>query len=604
MLAQQTCFAVFEDTLATPRQLFVLHGLREVIELSTPESLSNAFDRIEAARLSGLWVVVAASYELGYALEPKLQGEEKLSASSPLLKAWLFSERFCLEGAALASFWSGEILALPAWQREAGLLSLQPSWTEDAHAAAAQRILHAIKEGECYQVNLTMPLTGEHYGHPLALYVRLREQQAVSYSTLIRDGDSWILSLSPELFVERIGHTLTCRPMKGTAARGEDANEDEARARDLLASEKNRAENLMIVDLIRNDLGKLAPAGAVKTLKLFQLERYETLLQLTSTVQASQVTATLQDILAALFPCGSITGAPKIRAMQLIAEEEPSPRDLYCGALGWMAPSGDFRFSVPIRTLLTAPDHRIRLNVGSGIVADSSPRAEYHESLLKAQFARRLSEDVQLIETMRWEPETGVPLHGLHLARLEQSAHALGIPFQRADFAQVLEKATATLPPHAHRIRVLLNQRGEVSMLAATLEPLATDLRVCISAHALDAADPRLRYKTTARAFYDRALADAITQGYFDVLHFNTQGELCEGARSNVFVEYDGVLWTPPCRSGLLPGVMRQHLLDSGRAQETVLHKEDLLRADSVWVSNALRGLLAVRFADSTLPSN
>lgn len=603
-LAQQPCFAVFEDTLAEPRQLVLLRGLHSVIELTVTDALEEVFERIDAARAQGLWVVIAAHYELGYTLEPKLRDLIPRTAPTTLLKAWLFSDRIDLAGESLAAFWAEELQALPAMQREAGLLSLQAAWTSDKHATATTQILQAIRDGECYQVNLTMPLNGEFYGHPLALYTRLRAEQSVAYSTLLRDGDDWILSLSPELFVERTQDTLTCRPMKGTAARGRDAFDDDTRGRALLASEKNRAENLMIVDLIRNDLGKLAPAGGVKTLNLFQLERYETVFQLTSTIRATAVTAPLPEILAALFPCGSITGAPKIRAMQIIAEQEAAPRGLYCGALGWLAPTGDFRFSVPIRTLLATPDRRIRLDVGSGIVADSDPAAEYQESLLKASFARRLTEDVQLIETLRWEPGAGIPLLPRHLARLARSALALGFDFRQEAFSRALAGATDTLPPHPHRIRAVLGRRGEITITVAPLEPLGPDPRVCLADDFLDPADPRLRYKTTARAFYDQALARALAHGCFDLLYFNTRGELCEGARSNVFIERDGQLLTPPCHSGLLPGVMREQLLDDGRAHEALLYRDDLLHADRVWISNALRGLVAVRCTGSTLPSD
>ncbi|WP_018605059.1 aminodeoxychorismate synthase component I [Uliginosibacterium gangwonense] len=588
-------FALFEDSLSEAPSLCLLHGLQAQICVCHPDELAPALRQIEEAQAQGHWVAWAAEYELGLALEPRLQA--LLPADTRLLRAWIFREKTTLGAEAVAGFWQQQLAGLSPQACEAGLLRLEPEWVEAEHAQATRNILELIAAGDCYQVNLTMPFTGVVYGHPLALYARLRERQPVRYSTLIRAGDEWVLSLSPELFVERQGDTLSCRPMKGTAPRHLDPVRDKAEGAALLASEKNRAENLMIVDLIRNDLGRLVAAGGVRTTALFTLEAYATVYQLTSTVQASPVRASLETILRAIFPCGSITGAPKIRAMEIIHQLETTPRGVYCGALGWVAPDGDFRFSVPIRTLLVAHDGACRLNAGGGIVADSRPAEEYQECLIKARFARSLAEEYQLIETLRWSAEEGFPLLAEHKARLVRSAHELGFVCDEGAIESALHLHVAGQAERALRVRLLLWRDGSHQIQGFPLEALQGEQSVCISAVRLDPADRRLRYKTTARKFYDAALQQATAASHFDVIFFNTRGELCEGARSNIFIERDGVLLTPVLSSGLLPGVLRAHLLARGQAREAVLREPDLRNAGRVWLGNALRGLVPVRLA-------
>lgn len=588
-------FALFEDSLSEAPSLWLLHGLQAQICVSHPNELACALRQIEAAQAQGYWVAWAADYELGLALEPRLQA--LLPADTRLLRAWIFREKTVLGAEAVAAFWSHQLASLSPQESEAGLLRLEPEWSEVEHTQATRSILELIAAGDCYQVNLTMPFDGTAYGHPLALYARLRERQPVRYSTLIRAGEEWVLSLSPELFAERQGDTLICRPMKGTAPRHADPVRDKAEGAALLVSEKNRAENLMIVDLIRNDLGRLVAAGGVRTTALFTLEAYATVYQLTSTVQAAPVRASLAEILQAIYPCGSITGAPKIRAMEIIHQLETMPRGVYCGALGWLAPDGDFRFSVPIRTLLLGRDGACRLNTGGGIVADSKPAEEYQECLIKARFARSLAEEFQLIETLRWSAEEGFPLLAGHLARLQRSAHELGFVCDAETIESALRQHVVGRAEQTLRVRLLLWRDGSHQIQSFPLEAVQGGQSVCISAMRLDPRDRRLRHKTTARKFYDAALQQAMAAGHFDVLFLNTQGELCEGARSNIFIERDGVLLTPALSSGLLPGVLRAHLLASGQAQEAVLREEDLRSAGSVWLGNALRGLVPVRLA-------
>lgn len=593
VLSELPCFALFENTLDDIPCLTLLYDLEVDIEVDRSSELPAAWNRIEAAQRDGHWVALEAGYELGIQLEPALHNLAQ--PENRLLSAQVYRRRLQLIGTDMEEFWRLQLEALGPWQREAGLLNLIPQWSQARHAQACRKILDWIRAGDCYQVNLTMPFRGQIYGHPLALYARLREHQPVRYSTLIRTTDDWVLSLSPELFVQREGGTLTCKPMKGTAPRHGDPQTDVAEGAALVASEKNRAENLMIVDLIRNDLGRLVPPGGVRTTQLFELESYATVHQLTSTVQAGPVTVGLCEIFNAIFPCGSITGAPKIRAMQIISELESAPRGIYCGALGWLAPDGDFRFSVPIRTLLVDASGKCTLNTGGGIVADSDPADEYCECLIKARFARQLTEEVQLIETLRWQREGGFPLLAGHLQRLARSATELGFALNTEEIRAALSAHVADRKETALRVRLLLSRNGSHAIESFPLADIAGIQTAIIAPERLIPTDRRLRHKTTARLFYDAALKRAIKDGHFDAIFLNTRGEVCEGARSNIFIERDGLLLTPPQSSGLLPGVLRAELLASGSAREAVLHETDLQTATRIWLGNALRGLVETR---------
>lgn len=584
-------FALFEDNLAAPGELVLFSQLQHSFSATAPD-LQRTFDELVAASRAGLWLAVAADYELGFALEPRLAGN--LPADRPVLRAWAFRQRTQIPPDSIEPWWQARLAPLSAQEREAGILHLTPGWSAQHHARCVGQILSLIANGDCYQVNLTFPLRGLAHGHPLALFARLRQTQPVRYGSLIHDGKDWILSRSPELFFALDGSRLTTKPMKGTIRRGRNPEEDARRLEALRTSAKDRAENLMIVDLIRNDLGRVAPIGGVHVERLFEVESYATLFQMTSTVIAEPIKASTAEILRAIFPCGSVTGAPKIRAMEIIDEIEEARRGLYCGALGWIAPDGGHRFSVPIRTLLIAENRSCRLDVGSGIVADSIAADEYEECLGKAAFARCLADEFDLIETILWQADGGLQLLERHLARLQHAAAALGFQFDRATIAARLARTTTSLPPHDHRVRLALTRTGECTIDCRPLDPLPTQPQVFVWPTPLDGADPKLRFKTTARHFYDDALRQATRAGCFDTLFVNRRGELCEGARSNVFLEIDGRLLTPPLQCGLLPGVYRQSVLDRGLAREAVLTEADLHRARRIFLSNALRGMIEV----------
>ena len=582
-------FALFDEDDGNALLLSDSRRCHQLESVADPKAL---FAMLEVAAAAGEWVVLAADYALGASFEPALS---RPPPGRPVLRAWVFAKARRLDAGAVGAFLAERLAALPEHRRLAGIADLSSAVDAAQHGTQVRRICRWIADGDCYQVNLTFPLTFQVYGDPLALYARLRERQPVRYGGYIYTAEETILSFSPELFFERCGSRVLTRPMKGTAARGATPQDDAAQRAGLRASVKERAENVMIVDLLRNDLGRLAAPGQIRVDALFETEAYPTLWQMVSTVSADLPGTDLADLFGALFPCGSITGAPKISAMQKIAELEQTPRGLYTGALGWLAPGGDCRFNVAIRTIELAAGQRGKLGVGSGIVADADPAREYAECLLKASFLTSFDPGFELFETLRLE--NGVyPLRSLHLERLQASARALGFACDMSPLSSLLADEAVRWPTGVLRVRLSLTHAGSCRVVATPLdEEQVREWRVTVADETLAADDYLLRHKTTARARYDRALAglDARPE-VFDVIFLNERGEVCEGARSNIFVECDDVLLTPPLDCGLLPGVLRQKLLESGRAVERILRLDDLHRSAAVFVGNALRGLIPV----------
>ncbi|QGM96199.1 aminodeoxychorismate synthase component I [Methylocystis parvus] len=365
-------YVVFEDGREGGRAL-LFDEPEEIIVAREPSEVRDAFARMEAATTRGLYLAGYASYELGYALEPKFWTQATPRSRTPLL---LFG-----------AFKSPKPWTLPTAEGPAPNIPLTPAWTEKEYAERFRACIDYIFAGDVYQINLTFPLYGRYEGDPLALYCGLRKRQPVAYGGVAALGDETVVSLSPEVFFEAHGRHIRARPMKGTAQRGFMPTEDMARAQYLVEDEKSRAENLMIVDLLRNDLSRLAEVGSVKVTDLFTIQTYPTLHQMTSGIEARlRDDVTLADLFTGLFPCGSVTGAPKIRAMEIIRDLECAARGVYCGSLGLIAPDGDIRFNVAIRTLTLFPDNELVCNVGSAVVADSRAAQEYEECLIKARF--------------------------------------------------------------------------------------------------------------------------------------------------------------------------------------------------------------------------
>jgi para-aminobenzoate synthetase / 4-amino-4-deoxychorismate lyase len=579
-------FALFENNLDLDGDAILLEDLTQIIAPSDPDELASAFARVERLARDGAWIALALPYELGLALEPRLRqrlGERR----DPLFQAWVFGRHTRLDRSSVDGWLQAQLGALPIDDRAAGLGGLEASMRQDDYAAKVEGIRSYIAAGDAYQVNLTFPMRGTAYGHPLALYARLRDTQPARHGGIVCHADGWILSRSPELFVERRGTRITTKPMKGTVPRS-------ATPESLTTSAKERAENVMIVDLIRNDLGRLAPPGGVKVRSLFDVEAYPTVWQMTSTIEAEPVEGTLEDIVRALFPCGSVTGAPKVRAMEIIDELEPDDRGLYCGALGWIAPGGDLGWNVAIRTITIDRTRHARLGIGSGVTHDSTPAGEWQECLVKARFASP-PPAFDLFETMLSREGVVALLHA-HVARLTKSARWFGFGIDIDAIVRDVRRRAAMLGAAPHRLRLSLRADGVHALESAPLAPLPPLPTVVLSPHRVPADDPRAHHKTTARALYDRELARVAAAGHFDAVFLNIAGRVAEGARTNVILELDGTLVTPPLEDGVLDGVMRRRLLAQGHVRERSVDLADLRRAERIFVSNALRGLIEVRW--------
>ncbi|TDY25308.1 para-aminobenzoate synthetase/4-amino-4-deoxychorismate lyase [Paraburkholderia sp. BL6665CI2N2] len=629
-------FALLDDCDATAarRSSRLYTGFVHERVCANAAQLEAVCETVATETRRGLHAVVLADYEFGRnLLDSKAHRSLKTQRGDATLRFLLFErcEKLSREEVDAWLMARDEGAAEPS---VAGTANVRASVDPEQFNAAINAIHAALRAGDSYQVNYTYRLGFDVFGSPAALYRRLRARQPVPFGALISlPDDGWVLSCSPELFIEKHGAMLRARPMKGTAPRSDDPAADRRAAEFLGNDPKNRAENVMIVDLLRNDLSRVARTGSVKVPALFSVEPYASVWQMTSTVEATLKPATsFAQTLRALFPCGSITGAPKHRTMQLIDELESTPRGLYTGALGWLdAPSaaasktdaaappanqsdcGDFCLSVAIRTLTLSPSKQTsqlegKMGVGAGIVLDSVAADEYAECQLKASFLTGAEPGFELFETMYATREEGVRHLSRHLARLSSSAATLGFKLDDTNVisAEIAAKC-ASLPGHTpHRMRLALSKNGTIQITAAVLTPLAgSTVGVLLGPDhgfpATDAADPLLHHKTTRRADYDRGWREAEARGAFDTLFFNAQGELTEGGRSNVFVKLAGRWWTPSLASGVLPGVMRGVLLDDAselQAGERVLTRTDLQNAEALMVCNALRGAVPARIVD------
>jgi len=562
------------DSGAAPTRLY--RDPVDIICAESSETLEACWHRISAAQTNGKHVAGYISYEAGLALEDRLQSRLPDDRPCPLLWFGIFNDYSEIEASDL-------LKNLPdpdgAW-----LGALRPIISRNQYDSAFTKVKDYIISGDIYQANLTFRTEARYAGHPLALYAAIRSRAKAGYGGVVFDGRNWMLSFSPELFFALKDGRITAKPMKGTAAREGDEEADAAVRAILQSDPKQRAENLMIVDLLRNDLSRLAKQGSVKVPELFHVESYPTIHQMTSTV-----TAKLEDdkdaaqLLRQIFPCGSITGAPKIRAMEIIDELEAGQRGIYCGSIGRIDANGDAAFNVAIRTFfIKQGKETLSIGLGSGIVADSDGDDEWRECLAKGEFAKvsRGGQDsvaVDLIETMAFDPERGIGRLEAHLERMKTSAAALEFIFDRHAARNTLQAITFHQEKPAV-VRLMLAKSGAVAIeLRPMPEPLDQPVKVKLVPMTADAQDYRLHHKTSDRSIYDVVFVDA-------------EGYVTEGAIWNIFVERDGKLLTPPLSRGLLPGILRAELLESGKAVEADLKADDL--KDGFLLGNSVRGLV------------
>ena len=570
----------------------------QIIEVRDLDQLPALFSALDEAINHGLLAAGYFAYECAQCFEPTVS--VRPPRDSELLAYFGIYECCHTFDHRLGTFDSDPPFSSPLEhkrdRKDPGISSDISFHLDEEHFTHRIEHIHdLIRAGDVYQLNFTFPLKAHFTESPSELYARLAVAQPVDYGAFLhtRSGH-YILSFSPELFfrIDRNGHVIV-QPMKGTAPRGRTTSEDSAIAEWLVNDAKNRAENVMIVDLIRNDLGRICSFGSVRVEELFEVERYPSLWQMTSRISADlRPGVSYEEIFRALFPCGSVTGAPKVRAMQLLAQIEDEPRGVYTGAIGYFS-RGETLFNVAIRTL-ELDKGTATGGVGSGIVIDSEPAAEYRECQLKAEFLTHSAEPFSLIETLLWNGD--FPFLGHHLDRLADSAGYHNIACDRdAIRAALLIEASRLSGSRPRKFRLLLHPNGETNLEVEVLPDSISDdgpLCVCIATHRTNPSDPFLFHKTTRRNLYNHAFVAARGSGLADVIFLNTREEVTEGATNNVFIEKSGRWYTPPLECGLLPGVYRRHLLATRPdIEEKILTLNDLKAADGVYICNAVRGL-------------
>lgn len=582
-------FVLLDNSTGRETTSLLFEHPQQIVRADRPEEVAGALDAITSGLSKGLHAAGFFSYELGYVLEPRLAARLPDNRKVPLLWFGLYDHPRAFKGEEVQAWLNEEAIGDPS------LGALAHSWDGTAYIERFKEVQNKILSGDIYQLNLTFKAKFNLQGSPLALYRDLRLKQRVAYACLVDTGEVTILSASPELFIEQHDREISTRPMKGTAPRAGTPEADADVKRALAVDVKNRAENLMIVDLMRNDLGRIAELGSVHVSDLFTVETFKTLHQMTSGVTATLKPGVgLVDILRAIFPPGSITGAPKIRAMELIRDLETEPRGVYCGAIGRFSPDGKSQFNVAIRTAVIDRSGAGEMGIGSGVVADSDGGREYAECLLKMKFLTDPVRRFELIETMLYEPGRGVWLRARHMARLAASAAYFDFAFDADKVRAAIDAALKSKETERLRVRVLLNENGHVT--ATTTPQPASDviMRYVVSDTRLNSQDLFLYHKTTRRELYDSEWQHySVTLGADEVIYLNERGELTEGSRTTIFIGAgDGRLLTPAISAGLLPGTLRAQLIDDGRAQEAVLTIDDLNRAREVYLGNSVRGLM------------
>ena len=567
---------IFLDDQLTNTQRYYTDPV-DILIADDPGDIDDIFAKLTQYHQEGYFIAGYLSYDLGYLFEDALSHRLAPKRPTPLLNFGIFKT------------FERQAPTQLLYSSQAPDLTLTPLWSEAEYSKRFSQVMDYIRAGDVYQINLTFPMTGPYDGPAHSLYAAFRHRQKGRYGGVVHLGNAPdIISLSPELFFRKEGRDMSMRPMKGTRPRSANSQIDEELRLNMRNDVKSQAENLMIVDLLRNDLSRISEPGSVKVPELFALESYETLHQMTSRV-VSKLTPDIdmKSIFQNLFPCGSVTGAPKIRAMEIIDDLETTPRGAYCGALGYIDPNGDACFNVGIRTL-TLSGKRLTYNVGSGLVYDSQAQDEYHECLLKADVLSQ--PPAGIIETCLWTPNDGIVRGKAHKARMMKSAKALGYPFNPAQYDALTDGIkTETNDQH---IRMTLSADGDLNLSQKDFVSLDRP-KIMVSPHKLSKKVQYSKHKISRRNFYDkeRERLKALT-GIDEVIFLNESGKLCEGSFTSIFIEKDGKLLTPALKTGILPGVLRAELLRSKKARTADLTEDDLLGAKNIYIGNSMRGLM------------
>ena len=559
-------------------QPYTFENPERVIIAYTIEDVLPMLEKVQTEIDNGFYAAGFLSYESAPAFDPAFKVKD--GGVLPLLWFGIFKEPSTSPISSSGPFHFSE------WK---------PSVDMDEYRSAIQSIKQSIEEGNTYQTNYTIRLNSHFHGDDIAYFEKLKRAQASNYCAYLNTGEHSILSASPELFFRLEKGHITTRPMKGTVKRGKTLAEDKANASWLYHSEKNRAENVMIVDLLRNDLGMIAETGSVNVSQLFEIEHYPTVHQMTSTITAEVAENTeLLDIFKALFPCGSITGAPKIKTMDIIADLETTPRGVYCGAIGFITPNKEAVFNVPIRTVvIDQKSGNAIYGVGGGITWDSTIKGEYHEVIAKANILEENRPDFHLLESFLLN-EGRYFLLDEHLTRLKNTAEYFGFPFNQQEVTRKLQLFASSNDSGKLKVRLLLAKNGDIEIHGQNISSFETPLEVSLAEEPVDSNHPFLYHKTTHRDVYSLFQAKKPSK-MFDVLLWNEAGELTEFTNGNVVLEIDEGLWTPPISSGLLAGTYRERLIQTGRIQEKVLTFADLKKSTKIWFINSVRKWVEVK---------
>lgn len=559
---------------ASRREWLLFGGPAEIVTTGEPSEVEACLRRIEAAAAGGKYAAGFVAYEAASGLDAAIR--TKGPAGLPLVWFGIYD--------------SYTTVTAPKAGGEGPTLAWEPSVTQEAYHAAIAKIKQYLWEGETYQVNYSFRLRAPLCFDPYAIFCELIAAQRADYGAYVTAGDFVLCCASPELFFERDGRRVRSRPMKGTLPRGLSSAEDLERALELHHSEKNRAENVMIVDMVRNDLHRVCEPGSVRVEGLFETERYPTVWQMTSTV-SGETEAGLAELFKAMFPAASITGAPKVRTSELIVELEDSPRRIYTGSIGFVCPGPQRRaqFNVAIRTVLI--DRKARTaeyGIGGGIVWDSAAQGEYRECFDKARVLTHRRPEFSLLETLLWTPGERYFLLDRHLRRLGESAEYFGYAVDMERVRRLLLERAEGFERTAQRVRLLVDETGECCIESRRFEGSGAPPRVCLAKTPVSSGDVFLYHKTTHREVYKEKLAQR--SGYDDVLLWNERGEVTETCIANVVVERGGERLTPAAECGLLAGTYRERLLEENEIREAVIRVEDLRDCDAVYFINSVRG--------------
>ncbi len=585
-----------------------------VIKLDSHSCLDEFENKVNSALKNGYYLAGWWCYELGYLFEKRLN-------------TFLSSKKTKLPLACLGVFkkptklWdhtnTKKSFPWPNPECSSYVSNLKACITKKDYIKAIEKIKNYIQKGDTYQVNYTFKMLFKYLGDPIELYLALRAQQAVSYSALIKFDNIWCLSLSPELFFRIDKDIIYSRPMKGTISRGRYLKEDIKLANFLKHDPKNRAENVMIVDLLRNDIGRLSLTGSVSVPELFLVERYETLFQMTSKVQGILPNnSSFNKVLRGLFPCGSVTGAPKIRTMEIIAELEKTPRQIYTGSVGFISPEKKAVLNVAIRTIvIDEKTNQADIGIGSGVTIDSDPEAEYEECLLKARFLEKRRKEFSLIETLLFVPKNfkkpfyktllgdwpinikdGIVLLDYHIKRLFESAHFFGFLFDERQFIELCYEIKNNIKDSPKIVRILLERDGTLSFDIRDFEIPGDIVTIKLSDKRVNTKDVFLYHKTTNRELFNKEFSKAKRLGIYDFIFLNEKDEITQGTISNIIIKRGEKFFTPPIESGLLNGCLRSFLLDRGKIEEKPLKLKDIKNAEELYIVNSVRGILKANF--------